>query len=112
MDLMINNVRVLTMEADCPLLEEGFVCVRDGEYALVSLVQPRVMARAFIDGTGKTLVPLQVLEGSGKIWPGHPADGLLLDGCVATEDLPAVPLRDIAMILRGGEILWRRPVKA
>ena len=112
MDLMINNVRVLTMEDEQPVLEEGFVGVRDGEYTLVSLMQPRIMARRFIDGTDMTLVPLGVLEGAGKIWPGHSADGLLLAGKVTAEMLPLVRLSDIVMVLRGGEILWETTAQA
>lgn len=112
MDLMINNVRVLTMEAEQPVLEEGFVGVRDGEYTLVSRMQPRIMARRFVDGTGMTFVPLGALEGTGKIWPGHPADGLLLAGSLTAEMLPLVHLSDVAMVLRGGKILWEKAAQA
>ena len=116
MDLMINNVRVFTMQEEHPVLEEGFVGIRDGVYTLVSLVQPRIMARTFIDGVGKTLVPLALLEplqalvqgAADTVWPEVPADSVLLEGPVDLQDLQNVRLSQICMILHEGNVLWQK----
>ena len=116
MDMMINNVRVLTNRPECPLIEEGFVGIRDGQFTLVSLVQPRIMARTFVDGAGKTLVPAALLgpvqallQGeTDTIWPEAPADAVLLEGAVDYEGLEEIRLSQIRMILRQGTVLWQK----
>lgn len=116
MDMMINNVRVLTNIPDCPLIEEGFVGIRDGQFSLVSLVQPRIMAHIFVEGTGKTLVPaallapLQVLlQGeTDVIWLEATADAVLLEGAVEYDGLEEIRLSQISMILRQGTVLWQK----
>ncbi len=111
MDIVIHNVRILTMDRDHPMVEEGFVGIRDGIFGFVSEVQPRIMARRFIDGAGKTFVPVGIAAGEGCIRADHPASGLLLRGHFAPETIGAAELADLVMILHNGVVIWEAPVK-
>lgn len=102
MDIVINHVRVLTGEAEHPMLEEAFVGIREGCFGFVSLVQPRIMAHRFVDGAGKTLVSMGKTVGEGEIREEAPADALLLDGLYTPETVGDARVSDICMIIRSG----------
>ena len=119
MDMMISNAAVITMAEEYPFLQEGFVGIRDGSFTFVSLVQPRIMARSFIDGAEKTLAPLaafpalqalaQADSPAGSIMPEQPADLAMLEGVFTPETLAEARVQDIRMVLAGGRVLWQKP---
>ena len=112
MDILINHVRVLTMDEEYPMVEEGFVGIRDGIFGFVSEVQPRIMARRFVDGAGKTLIPLDWAQGKGSVCADAPADALLLDGLYTSENIAEAKMSALCMILRNGVICWERSTEA
>ena len=120
MELVLNHVRILTMDEAAPLIEDGFVGIREGVYAFASSVQPRVTARRFVDGRGKTLVPLAAVPVLGELlhtenngFAGEAgADCVLLEGLHRIEDLAGVPLSAIVMVICGGSVRWERTLQA
>ena len=112
MDILINHVRVLTMDQANSVVEEGFVGIRDGIFGFASEVQPRIMARRFVDGAGKTLIPLDWAQGKGVVCADAPADALLLDGLYTSETIAEAGLSALCMILHDGVICWERTSEA
>jgi 5-methylthioadenosine/S-adenosylhomocysteine deaminase len=57
LDILFSNITVITMEDDRPVINNGFVGVKDGKIARVCGEMPREAASRVIDGRKKLIMP-------------------------------------------------------